>query len=166
MGASYPMTLKFPTSLPRLIRNLKSKAALAAACERLAPGIMRRRQWPSRQGVGRLERATLWALIDQTIDVVDAGSEDNSVDYDEQRKRRRDRRGRNRRDGISSAHDAMDYPWLAPGFGHEPAGDDRHEADPPSVCHDPQIPARVEQNAAPHQPGPDQRRRHHEEADR
>src|ERR1700757_4981295 len=60
----------------------------------------------------------------------------------------------------------MDDPWLAPAFGDEPAGNDRRKADPPGVRYDPEVPARLEQNAAPHQPGPDQRRRHHEEAGR
>src|SRR6266571_2565786 len=164
--AGVPQFLSSQTRAAKWCELRNWNTNLAAACERLASCIMCGRQWPRRQGCGRLDCAALRAARDQAIDVVDAGRKNDPVDRNEQRERDRNCGGCHWRDRVRGAQNAMHEPWLTPAFGDYPSGNDRHKADPPAVRGDAQIPTRLEQDAPPHQPGADQRCRDHEEAGR
>src|SRR5260370_8056685 len=65
----------------------------------------------------------------------------------------------------AGSKDAIADPGLSPGFGDDPPGKSCPEPDPPATRREPQIPAGLEQPAAPPEPCTAQPGRDHKEAD-
>src|SRR4030095_778592 len=132
--------------------------------QRFAPGILRGGDRAGRE-TPSLGGDFLRAVRDKPVDVINAEPEHDSVCDHEQCECADDCRARHRRSCIGVTKDAVYDPWLASALGDHPAGDDGDESNPPAVRHDLQIPARLEQCAAPPKVCAEKRGRDHEEAD-
>ena len=153
--------LRTPLSIVRVYVDLLEEAA---AAETSNPDASEWGDAASDQ-LGRLDRAPFRSFVDEPVDVIDAHREHDAVDDDEQHEGRQHASRADRRNRVGRAQDAVGDPRLAPDLRGDPAAQHRHEAEPPAVLHDLQVPARRGEPAAPPQEGAIEADRDHQQAD-
>src|SRR5262245_59487591 len=144
------MTTAIPITAAQIRGRYHSMVSLPSALQCFAARVLRSRNRARRELPG-FRRDLARAVRNQPVDVVNAEPEHDAIGQHEKSQRAGNSRARDGRCRVRRAHDSLYDPRLASALGHDPARDHPDEADPPAMRHYMQIPARLEQRAAPPQ---------------